>query len=75
MEGRVTKFYRELGVGIIAAEDGRKYLFRTQQVMNRHVPIIDQEVDFEVDRGRPTQIIVLAGSAWTAFGPIEPRQC
>lgn len=75
MEGRVTKYYRHLGVGIIAAENGRRYLFRSQQVMNRHLPIADQEVDFVVKSGRPTQIIVLAGSAWTAFGPIEPRQC
>lgn len=74
MEGRVTKFYRELGVGIIAAENGRKYRFRAQQVMNRHLPIADQEVDFEVAGGRPTQIIVLAGSAWTAFGSIGAHQ-
>lgn len=71
MEGRVTKFYRDLGVGIIAAENGRKYRFRTDKVMNRHLPIANQEVDFEVDGGHPTRIIVLAGSPWTAFGTHE----
>lgn len=74
MEGRVTKYYRHLEVGIIAAENGRKYRFRTQQVMNRHQPLAGQEVDFEVAGGRPTQIIVLAGTAWTAFGAIEPHR-
>lgn len=75
MEGRVTKYYRHLGVGIIAAENGRRYRFRSQHVMNRHLPLAGQEVDFEIAAGRPTRIIVLAGSAWTAFGAIETRQC
>lgn len=74
MEGRVTKYYRELGVGIIAADNGRKYRFRSHAVMNRHLPIADQEVDFEVSGGHPTRIVVLAGSAWTAFGGHEPHQ-
>lgn len=71
MEGRVTKFYRHLEVGIIAAEDGRRYRFRIGQVMNRHMPLAGQDVDFEIAGGAPRHIIVLAGSAWTAFGPIE----
>jgi hypothetical protein len=74
MEGRVTKYFNDLEVGIIAADDGRKYRFRAAQVMNRHLPIANQEVDFLVASGRPTQIIVLDGTAWTAFGSIEPRQ-
>lgn len=75
MEGRVTKFYGTLGIGIIAGQDGRKYRFKTHSVMNRHLPIANQEVDFEVANSAPTRIIVLAGSPWTAFGAIEPRQC
>ncbi len=68
MIGQVTKFYRHLGVGIIAAEDGRKFRFHSRDLANRAASVTGVEVDFEVRAGRPRDIIQLAGSPWTAFG-------
>ena len=68
MIGHITKFYRHIGVGIIAAEDGRKFLFHSRDLANRAASLSGVEVDFEVRSGRPRNIIQLAGSPWTAFG-------
>lgn len=68
MIGRVTKFYGNIGVGIISAEDGRKFRFHSRDLTSRASGIGGVEVDFEVRAGRPSQIIPLAGSPWTAFG-------
>lgn len=68
MIGRVTKFYGDLGVGIIAAEDGRKFRFQARDLTSRASSISGVEVDFEVRYGRPREIIPLVGSPWTAFG-------
>ena len=68
MIGRVTKFYSNLGVGVIAADDGRKFLFKSRDLTSRVGPAIGVEVDFEVRSGRPRDIIALTGSPWQAFG-------
>lgn len=68
MIGRVTKFYGDLGVGIIAAEDGRKFRFHSRDLTSRASALSGVEVDFEVRSGRPREIIPLVGSPWTAFG-------
>ena len=68
MIGRVTKYYSHLGVGIIAADNGRKFLFNGREMTNRNGPVSGQEVDFLMRGGRPAQIIPLSGSPWTAFG-------
>lgn len=68
MIGRITKFYGNIGVGIIAAEDGRRFRFHSRDLTSRAASISGVEVDFEVRSGRPRDIIQLAGSPWTAFG-------
>lgn len=68
MNGRITKFYSKIGVGIIAAEDGRKFRFHAGDLTNRSQPNSGIEVDFVVSAGRPRDIIPLCGSPWTVFG-------
>jgi cold shock CspA family protein len=71
MIGRVTRFYSQFGVGIIAADDGRKFRFSAAELTNRDVPLDGEEVDFVVRSGRPAEIVPLSVSAWTAFGGIS----
>ena len=73
MIGRVTKFYSEIGVGIIASDDGRKFRFNSHDLTNRSISASGFEVDFVLRSGRPAQIIPLCGSPWTAFGGIAKR--
>ena len=68
MIGRITKFYGTIGVGIISAEDGRKFRFHARDLTSRTGQTSGVEVDFEIRLGRPRQIIPLTGSPWTAFG-------
>lgn len=68
MIGHVTKYYRNIGVGIIAAEDGRKFRFHFRDLTSRTGQASGIEVDFELRAGRPREIIPLTGSPWTAFG-------
>ena len=68
MIGRVTKFYGNIGVGIITAEDGRKFLFKSRDLTSRAGQSSGVEVDFELRSGRPRDIIPLTGSLWNAFG-------
>ena len=70
MIGRVTKFNSEIGVGIIASDDGRRFRFRSSDLTNRAQSACGVEVDFIVRSGRPAQIIPLCGSPWTAFGGV-----
>ncbi len=71
MMGRVTKFLTAHGIGVIAAEDGRKFRFTANELTNRSTAVSGVEVDFLLSAGRPTQIIPLDGTPWTAFGGIE----
>jgi hypothetical protein len=68
MIGRVTKFYGTIGVGIITAEDGRKFRFHARDLTSRAGQSSGTEVDFEVRSGRPREIIPLTGSPFKAFG-------
>lgn len=68
MIGRVTKFYGQIGVGIITAEDGRKFRFHARDLTSRAGQSSGIEVDFEVRSGRPREIIPLTGSPFKAFG-------
>lgn len=70
MIGRVTKFYGEIGVGVIAAEDGRKFRFHARDLTNRSTSPRGVEVDFVVSGGRPRDIIPLSGSPWMVFGSV-----
>lgn len=69
MHGHVSKFRADLGVGIIRAEDGRRYRFRISEVRNPARRLIGQEVDFEIGDARlPRSIILMSGSPWAVFG-------
>lgn len=68
MYGHVTTYRRDLGVGIIAAEDGRKYRFQQGSLINLRPDLLGLEVDFELLGRTPKDIIVLAGSPFAVFG-------
>ncbi len=70
MYGEIKKFRRDIGVGIIQAEDGRKYRFERSEILNRRDDLEGQEVHFDLACLKPQDIIVLAGSPWAAFGGI-----
>jgi len=68
MQGQITKFREELGFGVIEAENGRKYRFAREQVVNLNGKLVGHEVDFEVSSARPKDIILLTGTPWGVFG-------
>ena len=73
MYGQITKFRDDIGVGVIAAEDGRRYRFARTEVINGADRLIGQGVDFLIVASRPRQIIMMSGSPWTAFGGLAAR--
>lgn len=73
MYGEIIKFRPDLSVGVIAAEDGRKYRFAKSEIVGNVRDLVGENVDFIVDARRPRQIIVTSASLWTAFGDI--RDC
>ena len=66
--GEITKFRNDIGFGVITTEAGRKYRFTKSELINANTASVGTSVDFVVKANRPTEIIVLAGSAWTVFG-------
>ena len=70
MYGEIKKFRRDLGVGVIYAEDGRAYRFEQTAIRNRREDLEGHEVHFELGGLKARDIIVLAGSPWAAFGSI-----
>ena len=70
MYGEIKKFRRDLGVGVIRAEDGRAYRFERSEIHNRLEDLEGQEVHFRLGELKARDIIVLAGSPWAAFGSI-----
>ena len=73
MNGRITKFYNHIGVGIIATDDGRKFRFHARDMTNRAFSAKGVEVDFVINAGRAREIVPLCASVWTAFGGIGRR--
>jgi cold shock CspA family protein len=73
MHGKITKFRSDMGVGVIEADNGRKYRFSHSQIRNGAPELIGQNVDFLLVASRPTDIIMMCGSPWTAFGGIGRR--
>jgi len=71
MYGEIKKFRRDLGVGIICAEDGRRFRFQRGEILNRLDDLEGSEVHFEIGELKARSIIVLAGSPWAAFGGIS----
>jgi hypothetical protein len=70
MYGEIKKFRRDLGVGVIYAEDGRAYRFEQTAIRNHRDDLEGHEVHFELGGLKARDIIVLAGSPWAAFGGI-----
>jgi hypothetical protein len=73
MYGQITKFRDDLGVGVIAAEDGRRYRFAQNALLSAARPLVGQEVDFLIVASRPSAIIMMSASPWKAFGDICAR--
>jgi hypothetical protein len=70
MYGEIKKFRRDLGVGVIHAEDGRAYRFEGGEIRNCLEELEGHEVHFKLGELKARDIIVLAGSPWAAFGNI-----
>ena len=70
MYGEIKKFRSDLGIGVIEAENGHKYRFQRDAILNRRDDLEGQEVHFSLSSLNPREIVVLAGSPWTAFGGI-----
>ena len=68
MEGSITKFRGDLGMGVIQAYDGRKYRFSSTDVWNGVGNLVGLEVDFVVESRKPRSIVVLHGSPWAVCG-------
>jgi hypothetical protein len=73
MFGQITKFREDLGVGVIAAENGRKYRFAKNALFAAARPLVGEDVDFVIVASRPREIIMLSASPWKAFGDICGR--
>ena len=73
MYGEITKFHEDLGIGVIEAENGRKYRFTKSDIVSSVRQLIGEGVDFVVDASRPRQIVMLSASPWTAFGGLCSR--
>lgn len=67
MYGHITKFRDDIEIGVIAADDGRKYRFPKSEIVNANSELTGQGVDFLVVDNRPRQIIVMTGTPWTVF--------
>ncbi|WP_072387260.1 hypothetical protein [Hyphomicrobium sp. CS1BSMeth3] len=70
MQGEITKYRDDLGFGVIMTDDGRRFRFARKQIISAAADLVGQEVDFVISASQPAEIIVLSGSAWTAFGGI-----
>ncbi len=65
--GRIEFFRADFGVGVIKADDGRKYRFQRQDLINAQNDLIGQPVHFAISGLTPQSIIVLAGSPFAVF--------
>jgi hypothetical protein len=74
MQGQITKYRDDLGFGVIEADNGRRYRFAKHQIKNSAEVLIGQDVDFVLTSSRPTDIIMLSGSPWAAFGGLGERE-
>ncbi len=71
MYGEITKFRSDLGIGVIKAEDGRKYRFEQSAIRNRDGNVEGVQVYFDTGLAKARDVIVLAGSPWVAFGGVR----
>jgi len=70
MYGEIKKYRRDIGIGVIVAENGRSYRFERNSILNRRDDLEGQEVYFDLGGSKAREVIVLAGSPWAAFGGI-----
>jgi hypothetical protein len=68
MHGKIIKFRDDLGFGVIRSEDGTRFRFEPREIKNPNGSLIGLDVDFLLDTRRAKDIILMHGSAWTAFG-------
>ena len=69
MQGEIITFQDDIGFGVIKAENGQKYRFAKTDVKNLNGKLIGHDVDFLINARRSTEIFLMQGSPWTAFGP------
>lgn len=67
MYGRITKFSPKVGFGVIEAENGAKYRFAKDAVVNLNGKLVGHSVDFVVSARRPQDIILMTGTPWSVF--------
>lgn len=67
MYGRITKFRKDIGAGVIVTNDGEKFRFRSKNVVNANGKWVGHEVDFLANTRQPKEIVVLTGSPWSVF--------
>jgi hypothetical protein len=68
MYGTITKFRKDVGVGIIKTDNGQKFRFAKADITNASDHLEGHDVDFVLVSRRPAAIIMMTGSPWTAFG-------
>jgi cold shock CspA family protein len=68
MHGRITKFSTKVGFGVIEAEDGAKYRFAKNEIVNLNGKLVGHSVDFVLNSRRPKEIILMTGTPWSVFG-------
>jgi cold shock CspA family protein len=68
MHGRITKFSTKVGFGVIEAEDGAKYRFAKDEIVNLNGKLVGHSVDFVLNSRRPKEIILMTGTPWSVFG-------
>ncbi len=67
MHGRITKFSTKDGFGVIEAENGAKYRFAENEVVNLNGKLVGDSVDFLLDARRAKDVILMTGFPWTVF--------
>lgn len=67
MHGQITKYSAKLGFGVISAEDGRKYRFAKDEVVNVNGKLVGHEVDFVLNTSRARDVILMTGTPWGVF--------
>lgn len=73
MQGQITKFRGDLGLGVIVSDEGRKFRFSSGEITNPNGMLVGLDVDFLVESQQPRDIILLHGSPWTVFGPARRK--
>ena len=74
MHGQITKYRADIGYGVIETDNGRRYRFAKHHIKNSAETLVGQAVDFVLIASRPTEIIMMTGSPWTAFGGLGERE-